>query len=44
MSMDIQREIDYSNNVVLFKMLYQRGNWTWTKLAVSMEVTRYKFI
>lgn len=43
MSMDIQREIDYSN-VVLLKMLYQRGKWTWTKLAVSMEVTRYKFI
>lgn len=40
MPVDIQREIDYSN-VVLLKMLYQR---TWPKLAVSMEVTRYKFI
>lgn len=38
-----KREVGYSN-VVLLKILYQRGKWTWPKLAASMEVRRYKFI
>lgn len=38
-----KREVDYSN-VVLLRILYQRGKWTWPKLDASMEVRRYKFI